>query len=77
MAEKKGLLIICDRCGNTGFCECNGEGEADGGYTRWNKFEPPPEGWGISRDCEKYHRLCHHCYAEYQRILQEFQTVKM
>jgi hypothetical protein len=73
MAEKKGLLIICDRCGDTGFCECIGEGEADGGFTRWNKFEQPPEGWVFAMDCEKFNRLCPDCYKEYSNMIRKFE----
>jgi hypothetical protein len=73
MADKKGLLIICDRCGDTGFCECAGEGETDGGYTRWNKFEPPPEGWGWTQDCEKFHRLCPKCNEQFRKLIKDFE----
>lgn len=58
MAEAKGLLKICDRCGETVFLKTIGDGEADGGYTRWNKFETPPEGWGYSL---KVGTLCPKC----------------
>lgn len=45
MAEIKGKIVTCDRCGKNIFLKCTGEGEADGGFTRWNKFEPMPAGW--------------------------------
>lgn len=47
MAETKGMLCECDRCGAQVFRKTIGDGEADGGYTRWNKFEPYPEGWEL------------------------------
>ena len=31
--SKVGKMIVCDRCGNSVFLECIGEGENDGGYT--------------------------------------------
>ena len=31
MSELTGKLIVCDRCGNSYFLKCIGEGEADGG----------------------------------------------
>lgn len=45
MAEMTGKLVTCDRCGDQVFLRATGEGERDGGFTRWNKFEPFPEGW--------------------------------
>lgn len=45
MAQVNGELTTRDRCGKQLFRKCIGEGEADGGYTRWNKFEPYPDGW--------------------------------
>ncbi len=45
MAKINGQIVICDRCNTQIFLKCTGEGEADGGYTQWNEFEPMPEGW--------------------------------
>lgn len=47
MAEINGQLSICDRCGAQVFRKTTGDGDADGGYTRWNKFEAYPPGWGL------------------------------
>lgn len=74
MASKKGMLLICDRCGATIFLECTGESEADGGYTRWNKFEKPPEGWGYASDSKKINNLCPNCNKEYQNLIKEFES---
>ena len=69
MAEIKGKITICDRCGEQVFSKCIGEGETDGGFTRWNKFEPLPEGW-------EYHLmvglLCPKCNAEYKSLVEKF-----
>lgn len=73
MAQKNGRLYICDRCGETTFCECNGEGERDGGYTRWNTFEEPPEGWGTTRDCEKVFNICPSCNEIYRNMIKTFE----
>ena len=43
MSEKCGKLVTCDRCGKNVFLKCIGEEETDGGYTKWNKFEDPPD----------------------------------
>lgn len=74
MAHKNGQLLICDRCAATAFRECCGEGEADGGYTRWNKFDPPPEGWGTASDSKKFFNLCPDCYTKYQKLIKEFEN---
>lgn len=47
MAKINGQFVICDRCGTQTFRKSIGEGEADGGYTRWNDFEPLPDGWDL------------------------------
>ena len=67
MSQVNGQLTTCERCGAQVFRKCVGEGEADGGYTRWNNFEPYPEGWnlvsvpkGLSRhDCVRVCPACH------------------
>ena len=69
MPEVNGKLVTCERCINTVFLKCTGEGEADGGYTRWNKFEPYPAGW---RYCPDIGRLCPNCSAEYKVLLSNF-----
>ena len=69
MSEQCGKLITCDRCGKNVFLKCIGEGETDGGYTKWNKFEENPNGW-------KYYYntglLCPECNEEYVDIVEEF-----
>lgn len=45
MAEVKGKKVFCDRCGKEIFLKTTGDGETDGGFTRWNEFEPMPVGW--------------------------------
>lgn len=73
MAFKNGRLYSCDRCGTTVFCECSGEKETDGGYTRWNTFEPLPEGWGHASDSKKFNNLCPKCNEKYQKMIKEFE----
>lgn len=74
MAEINGKLVICDRCGATAFIACTGEGERDGGYTRWNNFEALPEGWDITRDCKKTFRLCPSCNKLYRDMIDNFES---
>lgn len=72
MSAINGRKVICDRCGKETFVKCIGEGEADGGYTRWNKFEPLPKGWGwaYSKD------LCPDCLAKFNAIEKGFMEGK-
>lgn len=71
MAQINGRLTICDRCGEKVFSKTNGEGELDGGFTRWNKFEPLPDGW-------EYHgetgQLCPKCNEEYMSLIEKFNS---
>ena len=76
MAEVNGKLVTCDRCGKQIFLKTTGDEERDGGYTRWNKFEPFPDGWaqiGVPTDflCKKhrYFRVCPDCFALWEDIL--------
>lgn len=74
MSEVNGQLTTCERCGVQIFRKCIGEGERDGGYTRWNNFEPYPEGWGLVSVPEgirpyDYARVCPECHSKWKRVL--------
>lgn len=71
MIEQCGKLITCDRCGKNLFLKRIGE--TYGGYTRWNKFEDPPDGWKYYCDIG---RLCPECNEEYVSIVEEFMNVE-
>ena len=78
MAEVNGQLSSCDRCGMTIFRKAIGEGEADGGYTRWNNFEPYPPDWGFvylpdpqRATNYKSARCCPDCLAFWASLLAE------
>jgi hypothetical protein len=84
MAGVNGQLTICDRCGAQHFRKCIGEGEADGGYTRWNKFEDLPKGWGFVdvprkgirasgrlRSDEVSIKVCPDCHALWTKVVTE------
>lgn len=73
MAEKKGLLVSCDRCGATTFREYIGKGDADGGYTTWDKFESIEEGWEFCQvDFRKNIRLCPTCAQRWKHHVDMF-----
>ena len=67
MSSVNGKFMTCDRCGATIFCKCTGEGEADGGYTRWNKFEKA-EGWTVQHG----KHLCKSCSELYEEMIENF-----
>lgn len=71
MAEEKGKLVTCDRCGAQTFLKCTGEGERDGGYTRWNTFEPYPLGWDFH---SKVGQFCPECNRKYKELIHKFMT---
>ena len=82
MADINGRYTICDRCGAKVFRRCTGEGEADGGYTRWNDFEPLPDGWDIvaiphrkNEPCGNAHngylQVCPNCHERWNTLINE------
>lgn len=82
MAEQNGKLVICDRCGALVFLKTTGDGEADGGWTRWNKFEPFPTGWsvlqtGINKNgYAESSRLCPKCSEEWEETMRAYMNEK-
>lgn len=69
MAVVNGRKHTCDRCGLETFCRCIGEGEMDGGYTRWNKFEALPDGWESHANVGL---LCPECNQKYKAMMSDF-----
>lgn len=50
------------------FFGCTGEGEADGGFTRWNKFEPAV-GWDLVLSVGD---VCPDCKKDFEDMLEAF-----
>lgn len=80
MAEVKGKLCSCDRCGVEVFLKATGESETDGGYTRWNKFESYPDGWTVveipvpissTNRAHDYLMACPNCNALWRNVLND------
>lgn len=69
MSIRNGRLVTCDRCGHKVFLSCTGEGETDGGYTRWNTFEPIPDGWACHTETGN---LCPKCDETFSDLVKEF-----
>jgi len=59
VSEVEGKLLCCDVCGKTVFLKYVGDGEGDGGFTRWRKYEDRPEGWGRFAT---FSMLCPSCF---------------
>lgn len=69
MSRQKGMLITCDICGASVHLKTIGDGETDGGYTRWNKFENTPEGWSQKiKIHDKAIDACPKCTAKYDTL---------
>lgn len=67
---KYGILEKCIRCGETIFREKIGTGEADGGYTTWDKFEPMPSNWYDSSELNG--NLCPCCAPIFRKFMVDF-----
>ena len=72
MSKVCGRLVTCDRCGESIFRKCTEEKELDGGFTRWNTFEPLPNGWGMHNGKD----LCPECFAMWKTIENEFMNAE-
>lgn len=64
-----GKLISCSRCGTAAFLAYEGTEALDGGYTKYDKFEPVPKNW-ISTSQFGY--LCPSCAKLFQDKLTTF-----
>ena len=82
MAKVNGQIVSCDRCGANVFRKCTGEGEMDGGFTRWNEFEPLPNGWDLvaipsnrrapsGNAYNGYLMVCPECHALWDALINE------
>ena len=70
MAETEGKLLTCDLCGATVFLKYVGDGEADGGLTKWRRYEDRPDGWQTWHVTDVIHStLCPSCNERMQEAL--------
>lgn len=78
MSSEIGRKMRCDRCGSECFLKLVGTDVLDGGYTRSNKFEEKPAGWGFVRNWEDtgYIDLCPSCNKEYRETARQFMEGK-
>lgn len=76
MAEIKGKLLTCDRCGEQIFLKHIKTDALDGGFTKREIYEETPEGWysrNVSKDfVGKYAFLCPECNRQCGKLLTDF-----
>lgn len=65
----KGMLIECTRCGKTHFLERLEDGVTDGGYTKYEKYQPEPKDWLWSSE---FGYLCSECAPEFRTLITTF-----
>lgn len=68
--DQIGMLRFCDKCGTVHFLEYTGTDHLDGGFTRVDKFEKPPEGWKYSTELMMW--LCPTCSTKWHKIIEQF-----
>lgn len=69
MAKEIGMLVTCDRCGQTIFLKHIGTEDLDGGYTKYNKFESLPDTWLYETPIG---HLCESCAYVFRKWITEF-----
>lgn len=73
MAEVKGKICDCERCGKTVFLRFTGGESLFGGWQNVDHFEDFPEGWAYHSDTG---RLCPECDAVYTKLINDFMPRK-
>ena len=68
--KKVGMMIVCDRCGESVFLNKVEPNVTDGGYTKTDIYEQKPDDWG--RDVERSRDLCPSCFGYYKEITDDF-----
>lgn len=64
-----GTMETCRRCGRTIFLKHIGTGETDGGWTKWDKFEPLPDDWA---NIYNVGVLCPECAVMFRNAMIDF-----
>jgi hypothetical protein len=72
MADEKGLLRTCDRCGAVVFLKYQRTDTLDGGYTKMDVFEASPPGWDTCKVGKEYATLCPACAERWQELSTAF-----
>lgn len=72
MAQIIGKKLVCDRCNTEVFLKCTETQSLDGGFTKQNIYEKPPNGWGVGILINKSVDLCPECREVYKRMCERF-----
>lgn len=69
MAETEGKLLTCDLCGMDTFLKYLGDGESDGGFTKWRRYQKA-DGWGnVHVGKISYSTICPFCKKKIESAL--------
>lgn len=67
--SEKGLMCYCRRCDEKIFLKYLGKGDADGGYTTWERYEKTPDDWLFETE---FGYLCPKCAREFKIMMTNF-----
>ena len=67
--DVKGIMSSCCRCDTIIFRKYIGKGDADGGYTTWDKYEDVPDDWLYGTE---FGYLCPECAHKFKEFVANF-----
>lgn len=69
MGSDMGKRLTCDRCGQSIFLKYLGKGDADGGYTTYDRYEDIPDSWMYTT---RMGYLCSDCADSFRTFVYQF-----
>lgn len=72
--EIRGIMSFCSRCDTAVFRKYIGQGEMDGGFTKWDKYEDLPDGWLYETE---FGYLCPECARKFKAFMTDFLDTKV
>lgn len=72
--EVRGIMSFCCRCNTAVFRKYIGQGERDGGFTKWDKYEDLPDGWLYETE---FGYLCPECAHKFKAFMTYFLGTKV
>ena len=69
MAEVKGKMITCNRDSNFVFLKRLVDGDTDGGFTKYERYEDLPSDWMFAT---QFGYLCPKCAREFRTFMTTF-----
>lgn len=71
MSKIKGMEITCERCKKKVFVKRLDDTVMDGGYTRAERYEDTPDGWGTFYYKNKSMDMCPDCLAYMENVVEK------